>query len=138
MTPFFARSVGFFPVFFSSQGGLGHAAIHAQPLPVDALEAVVVQQPLLPKFEENASFDPLLVAVVGSGTGAELGGVKGFPLATRAQDLEDGIGTGAIRSTGSSAAKAMGVDMLGKEHFQEFPKLIGDAPVVGHLLGVHR
>src|SRR5712692_9798312 len=77
LLPRLARSVGFLPVFFPPEGGLGHAPIHAQPLPVNALQAVVFQQPRLPQRQKDARSDPLLEAVVGGGARAELGGVQG-------------------------------------------------------------
>src|SRR4051812_16433441 len=85
LAPFLARSVGFLPVFFPPEGSLGHAPVHAQPLPVDALAAVVFQQPALPQGQEDAVGDPLLEAVVRGGAGAELGGVQRLPLAAGAQ-----------------------------------------------------
>src|SRR5262245_54936691 len=96
LTPCLARSVGVLPVFFPPEGRLGHAPVHTQPPPVDALQAVVLQQALLPELEKDAGFDPFLEAVVGGGPGAELGGVEGLPLAAGAQDIEDGIGTNAV------------------------------------------
>src|SRR5215472_19056602 len=65
LTPFLARSVGFLPVFFPPQGRLGHAPVHRQPGPVDALQAVILQQAGLPHLEEGARADILLEAVVG-------------------------------------------------------------------------
>src|SRR2546421_12840772 len=53
LTPFLARSVGFLPVFFPPEGRLGHAPVHGQPGPVDALEVVVVQEPQLPELEAD-------------------------------------------------------------------------------------
>src|SRR5947207_1134007 len=88
LTPFLARSVGFLPVFFPPEGRLGHAPVHVQPRPVDALEEVVLQQAGLPELQEDAGRDPLLEAVVGGRAGAELGGVQRLPLAAGAQDVE--------------------------------------------------
>src|SRR5262245_9882325 len=91
LTPFLARSVGFLPVFFPPEGRLGHAPVHAQPVPVDALHVVVDHQPGLPHLLEEPGLDPLLEAVVGGGAGAEVGGVQRLPLAAGAQDEEDGV-----------------------------------------------
>src|SRR5215470_2862915 len=63
LTPFLARSVGFLPVFFPPEGRLGHAPVQRQPGPVNALQAVVLQQPGLPQRQEDAVGDPLLEAV---------------------------------------------------------------------------
>src|SRR4051794_18196472 len=76
LTPFLARSVGFLPVFFPPEGRLGHAPVHTQPGPVDALQAVVLQKAGLPHLEGDARADVLLEAVVGGGAGAEDGGVQ--------------------------------------------------------------
>src|SRR5262245_33239594 len=102
LTPCFARSVGFLPVFFPPEGRLGHAPVHAQEGPVNADEAVVFEQALLPELEEDALLDPLLEAVVGGGAGAELGGIERLPLDAGAQDEEDGIGTNAVGGAGPS------------------------------------
>src|SRR5438067_1547224 len=67
LAPLLPRSVGLGPVFFFSQRGLGHAAVHAQPGPVDAHEVVILQQALLPEGQKDARLDPLLEAVVGGG-----------------------------------------------------------------------
>src|SRR5262245_34980787 len=137
LTPFLARSVGFLPVFFPPQGCLGHAPVHAQKGPVDALQAVIVEQALLPELEEDARFDPLLEAVVGGGTGAELGSIQRLPVAAGAQDEEDGIGTNPVGGAGPAAAEAMGVDMRGDAEFHELPQFSGDAPVLGDVGRVH-
>src|SRR4051812_15049775 len=91
LAPCLPRSVGFLPVFFPPEGRLGHAPVHAQPLPVDAPQAVVFQQPRLPQGQEDAVPDPLLEAVVRRRAGAEPGGVQRLPLAAGAQDKEDGV-----------------------------------------------
>src|SRR5229473_7172216 len=64
LVPFLARSVGFLPVFFPPERCLGHAPVHAQPLPVDTLKARIFQQPRLPQRREDPRSDPLLKAVV--------------------------------------------------------------------------
>jgi hypothetical protein len=137
LTPFFARSVGFFPVFFPPEGCLGQAPVHAQEGPVDPDETVIFEQTLLPELEEDAGFDPFLEAIVGGGTGAELGGIEGFPLNAGAQDEKDGIGTDAVGRAGASAAIGMGVHMLGNEQLHLFPEFVRDTPVLGNVGGVH-
>src|SRR5262249_59877716 len=76
---FLARSVGFFPVFSPPEGRLGHAPVHRQPGPVDALPVVVGQQAGLPQRLEDPLLHPELEAVVSGGAGAEAGGVQGLP-----------------------------------------------------------
>jgi hypothetical protein len=137
LTPFLARSVGFVPVFFPPEGCLGHAPVQAQPGPVDALQAVVVQQPQLPQREEDTGLDPLLEAVVGGGTGTILGGIEGFPLTAGAQDEEDGIGTDPIGSAWAAAPEAVGVHMPGDADFHDLPHRVGEAPVVGNWRRFH-
>jgi hypothetical protein len=121
LTPFLARSVGFLPVFFPPEGCLGHAPVHAQPLPVDAHEAVVFDQPGLPQRQEDAFLDPLLEAVVGRGTRAELGGVEGLPLAAGAEDEEDGLQADAVGGARPAAAEAVGIDMHWEVHLDLGP-----------------
>src|SRR5262245_31412327 len=75
LAPRLPRSVGFLPVFFPPERGLGLTAIHAQPGPVDARKAIVLQQAQLPHLQEDPRADPLLEAVVGGGAGAEHGGI---------------------------------------------------------------
>src|SRR5438105_14697787 len=48
LTPCLARSVGVFPVFFPPPGRFGHAALHAQPRPVDSLVVIFGPQHGLP------------------------------------------------------------------------------------------
>jgi hypothetical protein len=126
-----ARSVGFLPVFFPPEGRLGHAPVHAQERPVDALQGVVLEQAGLPELEEDAGLDPLLEAVVGGRAGAELGGVEGLPLAAGAQDEEDGVEADAVGGARPAAAVGVSVDVLGQEPLDFGPEFIRDAPVVG-------
>src|SRR5262245_8735167 len=98
LTPRLARSVGFLPVFFPPEGSLGHAAIHAYPLPIDPFQAVVFQQARLPHLKENAGLHPLLKAIVSRRSGTELGGIQGLPLAAGAQHKENGVHTHAVGS----------------------------------------
>jgi hypothetical protein len=129
--------VGFLPVFSPPEGCLGHAPVHAQKGPVDALQAVIVEQTLLPELEEDAGCDPLLEAIVGGGTGTELGGIEGFPLAAGAEDEEDGIGTDAVGGAGFAAAKGVRVVVFGNAQLHKLPEFIGDAPVVGNRARIH-
>src|SRR6516164_9743477 len=91
LAPLLPRSVGFLPVFSPPEGRLGHAPVHAQPAPVDALQVVVGHQARLPQGLEDAILDPALEAVVGGGAGAEAGGVQRLPLAAGAEHEEDGF-----------------------------------------------
>ena len=137
MTPFLARSVGFFPVFFPPERRLGHAAIETQPGPVDSFPIVVGHQAVFPQRLEDALLNPKLQAVMGSGARAEAGGVQRLPLATRAQDVENGLHTDPVRGGRLTAAEGMGVDALGDQRGNGLPQIIGDAPLVHHPFLVH-
>src|SRR5262245_62474322 len=108
LAPFLARSVGSFPVFFPPEGRLGHAPVHAQPGPVQALQVVVGHQAGFPHVLEDAGLDPLLEAVMGRRSRAELGGVEGLPLAAGAQDEEDGVHANAVGGARTASAEAEG------------------------------
>ena len=125
------------PVFFPPEGRLGHAPVHAQPGPVDALEVVVGHQAQLPHGQKDAGLGPLLEAVVGRGAGAVLGGVQGLPLAAGAEDEEDGLHADAVGRGRPTAAEAVGVDALGDEEGDDIPEVIGKPPGVGDGTFVH-
>ncbi len=137
LTPFLARSVGFLPVFFPPEGRLGHAPVHRQPGPVDALQAVVLQEAGLPHLEEHARADVLLEAVVGRGAGAEDGGVQGLPRAAGAQHEEDGVHADAVGGARLTAAEGVRVHVPGQEPFDLRPEVIRDAPGFGTCEVVH-
>src|SRR5215510_12707830 len=138
LTPRLARSVGLGPVFFPPEGCLGHAAVHAQPRPVDFLQVVVLQQASAPHLQEDAGLDPFLEAVVSGGAGAEDGGVEGFPRRAGAQVEEDGIHAHTVGGPRFAAAEAVGVHMFWEEPFDFLPEVIGDAPGFGTLKCIHR
>ncbi len=129
--------MGFLPVFFPPEGCLGHAPVHTQPLPVDALQAVIFEKPRLPQGQEDAVLDPLLKAVVGGRSRTELGGVQGFPLTAGAQDEENGIHAHPVWSARPTSAEAVGVHILGEVHLDFRPQVIWDAPVVSNLRSIH-
>src|SRR5262249_45892322 len=85
----------------------------------------------------DAVFDPLLEAVVGRRSGAELGGVQRLPLAAGAQDIEDGVHANALRRARPAAAEAVRVRVDGEVYRNLRPQVIGDAPVVGYRTVVH-
>src|SRR5687767_5263755 len=131
LTPLLPRSVGFGPVFFSPERCLRHRSIHAQPVPVDALEFVKLLDACLPELQEDASLDPLLEAVVSSGFGTQVGLVESFPLTASAQDVEDGVGAAAVRDAGASTTEAVGVDVLREKRLKDSPEGIRDAEAGG-------
>jgi hypothetical protein len=75
-----------------------------------------------PECLEDTGLDPLLIAVMGGGLGAQVGLIQGFPLAAGAQDGEDGVGAAAVGGAGASAAKAMGLDVDGDERLKDSPE----------------
>ena len=138
MAPRLPRSVGFRPVFFPPERRLGHAAVHAQPAPVDALQVVVGHQARLPQRQEHAGLCPLLEAVMGRGAGAELGGVQRLPGDAGAQHKEDGVQAHPVRGARLTAAEGMGVHMLGQGPFDLRPEVIRNAPGLGTFEVVHK
>lgn len=130
LVPFLARSVGLGPVFSPPERGLGHGPVHAQPLPVDALEEVVLQKPGLPQHQEDAGLDPLLEAVVGGRAGHEARGAQRLPLAAGAQYEEDGVGALAVAPGRAAAAEAVSVDAGRDVTAHLLPQLVGDAPII--------
>ena len=48
LVPLLPRSVGFLPTFFPPEGRFGHRAVHREPLPINALQGLVVHQTLFP------------------------------------------------------------------------------------------
>ena len=137
LTPFLARSVGFLPVFFPPEGCLGHASIHTQPFPVDALQTVILQESGLPQRQKHAVGHPLLEAIVGSGPRAELRRVQGLPLATGTQDEENGVHAHPIGSAWPTTTKAMRIHVLRQVDCDLDPEIIGNAPLIGNEVRFH-
>jgi hypothetical protein len=137
LAPFLPRSVGFFPVFFPPEGCLRHAPVHRQPGPVDPFPVLVGHQAGLPHVLEDSLLDPELEAVVGGGTGAELGGVQGLPLAAGPQDEQDGFHAHAVGGAGTPAAETVCVLVFGDQDGDGLPQVVGDAPLVGDRVLFH-
>src|SRR5882724_111894 len=116
LTPCLARSVGLFPVFFPPEGSFGHAAIHAQPRPVEALEFIVGLQAGLPHRQKDAGLEPFLEAVVCRGARTKAGGIERLPLATGAEHKHNGFHAHAVRRSRSASTKAMLVFVFGKQN----------------------
>jgi hypothetical protein len=75
---------------------------------------------------------------MGSGAGAERGGVERLPLAAGTQHEKDGIQAAAIASAGPAASEGMGIDTLRQQRLDSCPEVIGDAPIVVHGMVIHR
>ena len=137
LTPFLARSVGFSPVFFPPEGCLGHAPVHTQPVPIDALEVVVLEQSCLPQGQEHARHYPFLEAVVRRGAWAELGGIECFPLTTGAEYEEDGVQANTVWGARPATAEPMPIHMDRQVTLDVSPQFIGDTPISGNTTVIH-
>jgi hypothetical protein len=127
--PILARSVGFLPVFFPPEGGLGHAPVEALPFPVDADYVVVLVQGDLPQGAEDAPLLPPLEVPVQAAAGAELGR-DGLPVAPRPQDVEDAVEHPAVRQPGPAALG--GPPDLGEQRLDPLPEGVRDAEILDH------
>ena len=116
------------PVFFPPEGRFGHAPVHRQPGPVDALQTVIFQQPGPPHLKEEPGLNPLLKAVMRRGPGAKKSGVQGLPLAAGAEHEENGVHADPIRRARLAAAERVGVHMFGNQPFDLGPQIIRNAP----------
>jgi hypothetical protein len=121
--------VGLGPLFFPTQGGLGHRRIQGLPPPAQFLAAVVFQQAHLPQFQKHAGLGPRLEPPVRGGTRTDAGGVQGVPLTAGSQHKEDAIHGLAGFDGGIMTAQRMrlagrqqGLDLL--------PERIGNAPEI--------
>jgi hypothetical protein len=118
---------GMWPGFFPPEWRLGHRAVHAQPVPVNALQLVKRCHSRVPELPEDIRGDPRLKPVVCGGLGTSLDLVQGFPLASRPEDVKNGIGTAAIRDTGPPASTSMPIHRRGEQRFEDGPQRIGNA-----------
>jgi hypothetical protein len=121
--PILARSVGFLPVFFPPEGGLGHGPIEALPLPVDADQLVVLVQGVLPERAEHPPLLPPLEVPVEAAAGPELGR-NGLPVAAGPQDVEDAVEHLAVWQAGAAALG--GRTDPGEQWLDPFPQGVGD------------
>lgn len=85
-----------------AERSLGHAPVDGLPFPLDPRCLVVVAKPLLPEGFEDTGLAPLPEAVIDR-AGCAQGMRQGLPLATRAQDVENGGGRLAGIHSGSAA-----------------------------------
>jgi hypothetical protein len=115
--------VGFFPVFFSAERGLGHGPIHTLPLPVNADPCIVLLEGGLPQLPEEAALLPALEVTVQTTTRAKLGR-HGFPVAASAQDVEDAVEHLAVGQARPSALPR--ATDFGQQGFQALPERIRD------------
>jgi len=129
LTPRLARSVGFEPLFFPTQGGLGYGTIQSLPPPAQLLAAVVLDQAHLPELQKDTGLGPLLEPPVRRGTRADAGGVQGVPLTASSQRKEDGVHGLAGLDGGIMTAQRM--RLAGRQQWLDLlPECIGDAPLI--------
>jgi len=129
LTPRLDRSVGLGPLFFPTQGGLGHRAIQGLPAPAQFLAAIVFQQAPLPQLQKNTGLGPLLKPPVGGGTGTDAGGVQGIPLTAGSQHEKDAIHGLAGVHGGVMTTQRM--RLAGRQQRLDLrPERIGNAPEI--------
>jgi hypothetical protein len=114
---------------FFGQGSFAHSSINTLPIPSDALHLVVFGQTGPPEFGEKTGGLPVLeMQVNGAGAAQFLG--KGFPLASGAQNVNDGRKDLPCRHRFSSAARFAFIFPTGRplarrnQRFHDGPKLI--------------
>jgi hypothetical protein len=122
--------VGFLPVFFPPEGSFGHAPVDALPVPVDAEHVVVLAQGGLPEFAEHAARLPALEVAVQAAARTELGR-DGFPVTSRAQNIEDAVENLAVRQAWTPTFG--GSSRPWQERFDPLPQGIRNAEVGGDL-----
>jgi hypothetical protein len=129
LVPVLARSVGLGPVFPPAQWGLGHRAIQGEPLPVNALQLFVTQQPRDPELLEHPGPGPLGKAAVGAGVLADARAIQGLPRAAGAQHKQYAVHRIPVRYAGTVAAQGMGF-ALRQQRFHRLPQFVGKAPMI--------
>jgi hypothetical protein len=84
------------------------------PVPVDALQFIVLRQASRPQLLKDAGSDPLLKAVMSRAAGADAGLVQGVPLAARSQYKENRIHALAVVGRRTTAAESVQVHAFGQ------------------------
>jgi hypothetical protein len=133
LVPFLARSVGLGPVFFPAERRLRHRSVHRQPVPVEAYELVVGEQPTAPKLLEDSRFGPLQESAMGRRVTADPRRIECSPLAPGSQDEEDGIHRRTVGNTRVVTPERMRLSRgqqrlhLGPEGVRESPGIVLDS-----------
>jgi hypothetical protein len=81
----------------------------------------------IPEFQEDASLNPFLEAVMSRRFGTQVSVLEGVPLAASAQNVENGSGAAAIGDARSSSAEAVSVEAHGNERLKNSPEGVRDA-----------
>jgi len=131
LAPFLARSVGLAPVFFPSQGGLGHRSIHGAPFPVQTSFLIILQKRCLPELLEDSRFGPLLKARMRRRATANPRRIECFPRTARLHDKEDPVHYLAIVHPPSMTTQWMPPGNMHRQiRLYSHPKLITDSPLI--------
>ena len=121
LTPFWARSVGFGPVFSPAQRSLCHGPIHRLPRPINPLQLVIVFQRQGPEFHKNSGLRPFLKSRMGCATRTNTRLVQSVPLAAGSQYKEDAVHGLAVRYSRPTPAETMRIGMLGYQRLDFLP-----------------
>ena len=135
--PVFPPSVGLGPVFFPSQGRLGHCPVHGLPPPVNPLEAVVFEQPLAPEFLKDAGFSPFLEAAVGRRALRQPQAIQRIPLHAGAEHHQNGLHTQPVRSASPVAAQWVRVLRYRQQGLHSRPQHVWQPPPIVSLHQAH-
>ncbi len=135
--PFFARSVGLGPVFFPTERGLAHRTVHREPLPVNTYQPIKGEEPLLPEFKEDTSFDPLKKAAMCARARAQPSAVQRVPLHSRPQHQQDGVHRLTVGFLRIMAPQWMRLAGLRKQRLNQRPEHVRDAPSVVFVHKAH-
>ena len=120
--------------FLPAQGRFGDGAIHTQPGPIETLEFIKLGDANLPQLQKYAGLDPRLIAIMGCRVGTELGLIQRLPLTAGAQHIEDGVGTQALRDSGTATAESVRVDVDWQQGLQDVPQGVGHSIISGRIV----
>jgi hypothetical protein len=127
--PLLARSVGLGPVFSPTQRCLRHHAVECLPVPLDAFQFLIGEEPTDPKLPEDPGPGPLLEAPVRGTFRTDAGGRQSVPLAAGTQDEEKGVHGRAVRHARVMAAQ--GVRFPWRDQWLDLgPEFIGYPPTI--------
>src|ERR1700736_4044974 len=90
LEPFFPRSVGFLPTFFSPEPGLAQSSVRTLPLPIHGPQFVALGGQRGPDALHDAAGTPALEPLVDGALGAEATW-QVVPLAPRAHAKDDAV-----------------------------------------------
>src|SRR5438874_285210 len=131
LEPFFPRSVGFLPTFFSPEPGFAQPAIRALPLPVYGPEFVALGRQLGPDALHDAALAPALEPIVDGALGAEAAR-QVVPLATRAHAKDDPVDR--LPPVGMVPAGGLRRPELLQDGENSLPQFVGNLPDGGQGL----